>query len=455
MTTTTTMTAMHKLFQSIFLPILLVLISSCGVTTNSTVDSQLASTILADSTLVKVHQKAYDLVATGFNAGTVYQEVWIRDYNTFIEVSCEVLPLDQVRENLLTFFKFQGPEGDIIDGFVPIEQATVGYKYRYSEQASAFAGHKNTVETDQESSLVQAVFKYIIKTEDQSILDQVIDGKTVLERLDFAMTYLMNHRYDQNFGLLWGATTVDWGDVQPEHEWGVELDENSHLCIDIYDNAMFTIALDHLLVFLTDEDRKDYWTKVRDMIMYNLRMVLWDPAESKYLPHLYIDGSPFPEDFEEDQIHYHGGTAIAIEAGLLSRDEIAAVNTQMLANVAASGAPSIGLTVYPPYPEGYFKNKSMYPYGYQNGGDWTWFGARMIRQLARNGFVQEAYDELKPMVDRVLKYQGFYEWYTVEGKPTGAGKFRGSAGVLATAIEELWLWAEQELTPAAEENTGT
>lgn len=35
---------------------------------------------------------------------------------------------------------------------------------------------------------------------------------------------------------------------------------------------------------------------------------------------------------------------------------------------------------FPPYPEGFFQNKGMYPYGYQNGGDWTWFGARMIQQ---------------------------------------------------------------------------
>ena len=404
--------------------------------------SSIAKLIKQDSSLIEVHKRAQNLVASGFNAGTVYQEVWIRDFNTFIEVSCDVLPHDLVKEKLLTFFKFQADDGNIIDGYVPVEQAGVGYKYRYTELAPEFAGHKNTVETDQESSLVQAVWKYIQKTKDDSILDEKINGLTIVNRLDFAMTYLTDHRLDEKFGLIWGATTADWGDVQPEHNWGVELDENSHICIDIYDNAMFIIALDQLIEMLTDQKRKEHWSLIKDEIHNNVRIHLWDSVASKFIPHKYIAESPFPLDFDENIIHFHGGTAIAIEAGLLNKSEIAVVNKQMLANLSASGAPSIGLTVYPPYPEGFFKNKSMYPYGYQNGGDWTWFGARMIRQLANYGFGKEAYEEIQPMIDRVLINDGFFEWYTLDGKPTGAGKFRGSAGVLATAIEALWTWAK-------------
>ena len=41
------------------------------------------------------------------------------------------------------------------------------------------------------------------------------------------------------------------------------------------------------------------------------------------------------------------------------------------------------------------------------------------------------------MVDRVIKNNGFCEWYTVDGIPKGAGYFRGAAGVLGKAIEML------------------
>ncbi|MGY0426824.1 MAG: hypothetical protein ACWIPI_08360, partial [Polaribacter sp.] len=115
---------------------------------------------------------------------------------------------------------------------------------------------------------------------------------------------------------------------------------------------------------------------------------------------------------------------------------------KMVANVKASGAGSIGLTLYPPYPRWAFESKGMYPYGYQNGGDWTWFGARMIQQLVKHGFVKEAYEQLVPMTTRVVKNNGFYEWYTVKNKPEGSGTFRGSAGVLYSSIKLLEVWAK-------------
>jgi hypothetical protein len=58
----------------------------------------------------------------------------------------------------------------------------------------------------------------------------------------------------------------------------------------------------------------------------------------------------------------------------------------------------------------------------------------MIQQLIRYGFVEEAYDQMQPMVRRVKENDGFYEWYTVKNEPKGSGTFRGSAGVLYSAI---------------------
>jgi hypothetical protein len=410
-------------------------------------EKKLAELILQDTLMNKVEAMALGVVKGGFNAGDGYGEVWIRDYNTFIEPAMNVMPDEQIQDNLLTFFRFQGETGDIVDGFIGIDRivsSNVGYKYRYSESEPRYAAHKNTVETDQESSLIQAVWRYITKSGNRSFLAVEVDGKTVLDRLEWAMEFLMNERYDEKHGLLWGATTSDWGDVQPEHRWGVELDESSHLCIDIYDNAFFMIAMNHFLDLTDDDEAKSRWIKVRDRIAANVRKYLWDQEKQKFIPHVYLAGSPFPEDFDENVLYYHGGTAVAIEAGLLSREEIAVVNAAMVANVKASGAPTIGLTVYPPYPEGYFLNEGMYPYGYQNGGDWTWFGGRMIQQLIRNGYVQEAYDEARPMFERVVKNNGFYEWYAKDGTPSGSGTFRGEAGVLHKAIEDFRNWAKRQ-----------
>ena len=90
----------------------------------------------------------------GFNAGDGYREVWIRDYNTFIELAAEVNTKEVLRENLLVFFRMQGDDGNIIDGFTPADQIKKEETdFSYSKLEPRYAGHKNTVETDQETSL--------------------------------------------------------------------------------------------------------------------------------------------------------------------------------------------------------------------------------------------------------------------------------------------------------------
>ena len=416
--------------------ILVLAITSC--TTKKTSDLQ--QKIKSNEYFAFTKQKALEVVKTGFNAGDGYGEVWIRDYNTFIELSTEVYPDSVLKENLLVFFRMQGDDGNIIDGFSPIEKVGEDTPdFSYSKLEPRYAAHKNTVETDQESSLVQAVYKYILVTGDKTILDETVGDKTVAERMVWAMDFLMNERYNEKYGLIIGATTADWGDVQPEHGWGVDLDNNTHKAIDIYDNAMFIIALNNLIEIIPSA--KEKWEQTKNMIAENCMKYLWDEKNQKFIPHIYLNGSPFPDDFNEREIYYFGGTAIAIEAGLLNKKQIKASIDEMVKRVKMAGAPSIGLTIYPPYPAGYFENKIMNPeYSYQNGGDWTWFGGRMIQELIKNGFVEEAYREMQPMVKRVKDNDGFFEWYSVNNEPRGSGTFRGSAGVLYKAIlmfEEL------------------
>ncbi len=407
-------------------------------------DKELAQKILSNGQFKEVKNRALAVVKTGFNAGDGYREVWIRDYNTFIELSAEEYPAEELKENLLVFFRMQGDDGNIIDGFTPAEKIGEGETdFSYSELEPRYAGHKNTVETDQESSLIQTVYKYVKVTRDTTILNLTIGDKSVAERMEWAMQFLMEERFSSEYGLIWGATTADWGDVQPEHGWGVDLDDNTHWAIDIYDNAMLIIALDNLIALLPQT--KNRWLPIRNQLAGNAKKHLWDTTAQKFIPHIYLNGSPFPEDFNENEIYYFGGTAVAIEAGLLSKEEIRISLDEMISRVKQAGAPSIGLTLYPPYPNGFFVNKIMNPeYSYQNGGDWTWFGARMIQQLVKYGFVKEAYEQLLPMTDRVVKNDGFYEWYTVDNKPEGSGTFRGSAGVLYTAIVQLEEWANSK-----------
>jgi len=273
---------------------------------------QLAYDITNNKNFKLVKEEAKTIIGSGFTAGDGYGEIWIRDFNTFIELSCDVLDRKTMREKLLVFFKFQGADGNIIDAYIPKNKTTEGtYQYIYSELEPDLAAHKNTVETDQESSLLQAVFKYIKKTDDKEILQEEISGMKVFARMERALEFLTNYRFNEKYGLIWGGTTADWGDVQPEHEWGVFLTETSHYSIDIYDNAMLVIAIKNFIDLVPESGLK--WTPILKRFEISIRKYLWDQSRMKFRPHIYITDSPFPENLKEDEIFYHGGTAVAIE----------------------------------------------------------------------------------------------------------------------------------------------
>jgi hypothetical protein len=403
-------------------------------------NKQLAKQILTNKDLDSVQVKAIKLLS-GFSAGTSYNEVWIRDFNTFIKGSLKAHPKEEVKKMLLMFFKIQGDDGNIVDGVVETTKANVGYDYRHSDLLPGWQAHKNTVETDQESSLVQAVKKYIDVTGDVSILDEQIGGKSVIARVEDALNYIMKDRWSAKYGLVTGATTIDWGDVQAEGGWGVAINQKTKWAIDIYDNAMFAMAIRDFINFKPKTYKTTRnWNAVASNLKTNVRKYLWQADKQKYLPHLYLDGSPFTKEFNENEILYTGGSICAILAGFNTKAEVLAINRQMLAAAAKEKYATIGMTVYPPYPKEQYPN--MAPFNYQNGGDWTWFGGRMTEGLLNYGLATEAYTDLLPMTDRMLKNNGFFEFYNVQtGKPSGSGSFRGEAGVLYDAIDQLKKWA--------------
>ncbi|PTS96946.1 hypothetical protein DBR11_18275 [Pedobacter sp. HMWF019] len=426
---------------SIYILTCALLVTACPIKGKAQ-NQELAIRILADSSLTVVDNLAKSVIKEGFNAGSGYSQIWARDFNTLIETSLEVRSKEDVRGAILLFFALQQKNDEMVDGYVLKKDFTWNDNTPYySDAAPGHVGFKNTVETDQETSLIQLVGKYIKKTGDVGLLDEKVAGLTVLNRIEKMIDYLLRERYNKQYGLLWGAMTADWGDVQPHDTFGCDWNELSNEAIDVYDNAMLIIALQYLIDVVPDKHKTEQWAKLKKSVYQNVRKYLWDAKNQKFIPHIYPDKSPIPAGFDENTIFYHGGTAVAIEAGLLSKKEIAAVNKKMVENVKLSGMPSIGLTLYPTYPEGFFTGGMSKPYNYQNGGDWTWFGARMIQQLIANGFVKEAYEEVRPMIDRVVKNKGFYEWYGQGDVPSGSGKFKGSAGVLSKAIVQFKNWA--------------
>lgn len=432
--------------------------------------SELAHKIINDEKLAIVKSMALKLLSSSnVTAGGGYPEIWIRDLNTFVVAFLRAGdPENQrstIKKTLLHFFAGQDQNYYADDGLPEESEGSI------ADQYNGDVYKKISVETDQETSLILALDKYIHITGDKEILFEIVNGQTVLQRVEKALAFLYRDRWTDEFGLIFGAVTVDWGDISPDVNKGIGANlrpDSSHITADVYDNAMLSLAISKFLSFLGEKaPKKDEWETKLNELNKSILNHLWDSENMKFYPHLYpektepyasgtpwekmqvdtfIDGRPF----DENKIYFHGGTGVAIKAGLLNEKQIAWSLKKMRENVKKSNAMSIGLTVYPPYPQNiwtseYTKSRiGSLPYFYQNGGDWTWFGARIVNGLAESGFIEEAYTEIQPMLERVIKHEGFYEWWHPKnqgGNPIGHGDFRGSAGVLFSAIETLEKWA--------------
>lgn len=420
-----------------FIIVTIAILMGCSCKQNNQ-DEILKNKILNDARLDTVYHMAKETLKPkdgNFKAGSNYPETWIRDFATFVEVALEVNTQDMIKERLLLFFDFQGDDGNIVDGYTEIE-TEAGYDYIYSETAPQYKAHKNTVETDQESSLILAISRYIKATGDVQILGEVKNGITVLNRCEMALRFLKENMYSEKYGLLFGATTVDWTDVQPESPWGVFITDDTHWCVDVYDNAIYVLAINEFLEWVKDDEEKyNLWKAEKESITANVRRHLWDEQRQKFIPHRYLEDSPF-SGFDEDEIFYLGGTIYGIMAGFLTEKEIETSYRKILAIKNLTGAMTIAVINYPPYPKGSFINGGVDPYIYVNAVDWTWWGGRAIETMIKTGHLDLAYQEISPFLDRAIENKGFYEWYSVlDHQPHGSNTFLGAAGALGKAIK--------------------
>ncbi|HEV2262176.1 MAG TPA: hypothetical protein VGR69_07830, partial [Candidatus Rubrimentiphilum sp.] len=218
--------------------------------------------------MTTVHAMAQALMRTGFSAGVgIYSPVFIRDYATFLAVACEVRPAADLKARLIPFLALQDADGGISDAY----QDTLPPDLK-TNSLDGVLDPKGTVESDQESSLVQAVFEYVTCTHDHGFLNETVKGVSVLQRLRAALNFVHTAKFDTRYGLVTAGTTIDWGDVQAEDIPGGTLDANSHVAISIYPNAMYLIALDdfvHLLPSASAE--RGSWLGLRQTIAANVR----------------------------------------------------------------------------------------------------------------------------------------------------------------------------------------
>ena len=359
---------------------------------------------------------------SGFMAGAGYPQLWLRDAATIIPASRFFYPDDFLvswLEEHLAFQKADGGLEDWIDG----------------------RGHsdKNTVETDQEASAVHSAYQvFLIKGREW--LEKRVGGESVINRLEKAIEFLFQKRFDRERGLITGAHTADWGDVDPEDidQKAIYVDEKTRWTADIYDQSMCYESCRELAAMFSAlgiQERAESWIRKAAALREAADRYLWQEDKGFYRVHIHLD--PFPHDFDEDGMFAMGGNTQAIISGLADPVKAGRIIQTALRRQDQFRISSISGSLLPPYPAGFFRHPGIdEPYEYQNGGQWDWFGGRLVLAMFENGFSAQAREKLIEITRKNILNGGLFEWDTKDGAGRGSDDYAGSAGSLARALFE-------------------
>ena len=359
---------------------------------------------------------------SGFAAGSGYPQIWLRDAATILPASRLFYDAPFLSSWLIEHLAFQKPDGGLEDWI-----------------DSRGRSDKNTTESDQETSAVRAAAE-IVRVLGPDWLKQTVSGMGVLERLERALLWVVENRLDPTHGLIKGAHTADWGDVDmnlPDQR-AIYTDAGTHWTCDVYDQAQFygaARALADLLEAGGAPERAGIWRERAATVKRNADRWLWQEERGYFRVHVHLD--TFKHGFDEDAIFPMGGNAEASLSGLASDEQCGKIFAAAIARQDEFKISTIGGALLPPYPKGTFKHPMVDdPYEYQNGGQWDWFGAKLVRAMFERGSSRAARAKLLEIASKNAANKGFYEWDTPDGRGRGSAFYSGSAGSLALALVE-------------------
>lgn len=360
----------------------------------------------------------------GFSAGSDYPQVWIRDTATFITYAKLFYPLEVMAKSVELFMEHQSAEGEVVD-WVDVYGNT----------------DKNTVETDQESSLVLAA--YAVGKGNPQWFHKVIKDKTVLDRLELALAWVWQNKRHPQYNLIYSGFTADWGDTENTYpdQRATKLSDRSTLVFSIYPQAKYIQAIECLVNILKQTNETKNREKIREC------QERLNTLKSRAQKHLYLEDKgyfishivPTAEkekyfQMEKDMLAV-GGNAEAIIAGLMDQDQIKRFLEVLEERRKEYQLRTVSFTLIPPYPEGFFPHHLLsHPWNYQNGGEWDWIGGRVVKALFMRGFQKEAERYLLEIVRKNLANFCIFEWEDRRGTGRGAMFYAGAAGVIGEAI---------------------
>lgn len=381
----------------------------------------------------------------GFGAGSLYPQVWLRDSATLVPATRYFYSRDHLTSWIEEHLAHQRGDGSLQDWIAAGEPAR--FAADAPKAAEVFrgpgivlSGDRNTSESDQESSAVLAVAQVFAVTGDRAWLRRPIAGRPLLTRLDAALEYVLARRFDRDRGLVTTAFTADWGDVTPAHkdQSAIYLDDTTPAVASLYATSLYTGAAKELATLhraIGDAGGGRRWDDRSRAAAGAIERQLWQPQRGFYRMHV-VSGWPGPGAPPQDDDRFAmGGNATALLAGLGDDDHVRRVVGAAQDRQRRFRMSTISGVLLPPYPLGFFRHPILREeFAYQNGGEWDWWGGRLLLAAFQRGQSAFARHELSRIAAQAVRAGGLYEWSTREGQGRGSPRYAGSAGALGAAI---------------------
>ena len=399
----------------------------------------------------------------GFRPGNVYDAIYIRDTAYIAALAKYAYPSDHLRTVVEEALTLQFDESDeSVDPRDLLPRAP--WPMRPGTGATSAVvdfdrrREKANVASDEEVSLIRAAYQYFQSDGGPAWLRTPVRGTRVFDRLTLALNWVLERRTDPKSGLVIRPHTTDWGDVELSDD-GIAPGSATPTVwtASIYDQAVTYRALREMAIMaasLGDKDRAETYDRRADTLRDQTHQALWMPSDGYFRTHVHVatgpQGMPLTRphegdhDFDEDAI-VSVANAIAIYAGLANDIETSRIVTVLERARLDSGSPLAGVSLFPAYPAGTFRNAQMSPGSYQNGAVWDWWaGTQIMAEFAR-GYSNAGFAHLAAISRAWQSHQddipewrplppGYARDRRVPLATAGSGHYAAAAGTVGEAV---------------------
>ena len=378
----------------------------------------------------------------GFRPGKAYSEMVIRDIAWGMETAQYYYPENYLREPIEAFLRRQySTETVSIDGDFGVRVGAGAIGGIITPEGHS---NKQTITSDEETSLLHAAYLYYQMTYNTAWLEKEINGQSIISRLNQAADWLFRHRLDPQFQLLWRGHTTDWGDVKFEKGPG-PTDYNpsqDHKTVSIYDQAlayMTLLELAEMNAAVGNTEKADKWQAAAETLKTKANEQLWQPDRGFYLTHAHITSLTHP--FEESGL-VSISNALAVYTRLADIQHHKTIFKNLDRAQTEAGVSKPGLSIYPFYPtkgpNQFFDYPGMGIGNHQNGGVWDWWGGVQIKAEFLRGYSAIAQTHLLQVANEWQKHPGnIIEWQSsTDPRFEGSHYYSAAAGTMGSAIIE-------------------